>query len=431
MELRFRGTLKKVILRNSVFLGLIALIILCVLISASYTLHFTDNSLISGLEKAGLIENIGRVRDSLMLLRGFILLMIPLSIGLIITQVLKAGRGIDRMDKIIDMAQAIANGDLTQEDIKVTSRDSMGRLSDALNRMKHNLSNVTAELSRTINQLIYISQNLLVSSERVDTNTQKQLHDAIHVSNAIQTMSTVVQDVIKNAAIASDSVKQAANLAAEGSRVFSETINGMNKIAYCSDESATAIISLGRRSEQIDEIIRVINDIANQTNLLALNAAIEAARAGEQGRGFAVVADEVRKLAEKTTAATTEIGGMIKGIQDETKTAVEKMQVSRTEVEEETRLANKAGISLQQIKEAVQNITEMVQQIAAAAREQSSTSEDITANLHEITEKSKAYAEDIHTFHDISSKLSGLSQQLQNSVAKFKLSSDTHDSVSA
>jgi len=431
MGLQFRGTFKTVILRNSLFIGLIALIILYISISTSYTLQFTDNSLILRTEKAGLIDNINKIKDSLILLRGTILLTIPLSIGLIIAQVLKAGKGIDRMNKMIDMAQAIAEGDLTQEDIKATSNAAMGKLANALNRIKHSLYTVTAELSRTINQLIHLSQNLLVSSERIDANTQKYLHNTIGVRNAIQGINTVVQDIVKNASIASDSVRQASDLAAQGSSVFSETINGMNKISHYSDESAKTVMSLSMRSEQINEIIRVIDDIANQTNLLALNAAIEAARAGEQGRGFAVVADEVRKLAEKTTAATKEIGEMIKSIQEETKIVVESIQISREKVEEESALANKAGISLQHIDEMVQNVTEMVHQIAAAAKEQSTTSEDITANLHEISEISKTYTEDIHTFHDISNKLNGLSQQLLNSIAKFKLSTDAHNVVSA
>ena len=171
----------------------------------------------------------------------------------------------------------------------------------------------------------------------------------------------------------------------QGGKVVGETIEGMKRIADVVNKSAETVKELGKSSDQIGEIIGVIDDIADQTNLLALNAAIEAARAGEQGRGFAVVADEVRKLAERTTKATKEIAGMIKKIQSDTTGAVQSMEAGHEGGRARDRLADKAGTSLTEIVGVSQKVTDMVTQIAAASEEQSSASEQISKNVEAIS----------------------------------------------
>ena len=178
---------------------------------------------------------------------------------------------------------------------------------------------------------------------------------------------------------------------------------------------------LGKSSDQIGEIISVIDDIADQTNLLALNAAIEAARAGDQGRGFAVVADEVRKLAERTTKATKEIAGMIKKIQADTTGAVRSMEEGTTEVERGIKLADRAGTSLQEIVGVSQKLTDMVTQIAAAGEEQSSASEQISKNVEGISKVTGETAQGTQQIARAAEDLNRLTENLQQLVAAFKV----------
>jgi methyl-accepting chemotaxis protein len=207
----------------------------------------------------------------------------------------------------------------------------------------------------------------------------------------------------------------------KGGQVVSETIEGMSKISHSVNESSSTVEALGKRSEQIGEIVKVINDIAGQTNLLALNAAIEAARAGEQGRGFAVVADEVRKLAERTTSATHEIGDMITGIQDDTTKAVESMHAGTKEVEAGVILANQAGEALQEIVSSVQGVSDMVQHIATAAEEQSTTGDVISANVESVANITQQTAESATLSSNAASELNELAQELRNLVSGFQL----------
>jgi len=187
------------------------------------------------------------------------------------------------------------------------------------------------------------------------------------------------------------------------------------------NKSAETVKELGKSSDQIGEIIGVIDDIADQTNLLALNAAIEAARAGDQGRGFAVVADEVRKLAERTTKATKEIAGMIKKIQADTTGAVQSMEEGTSEVERGIRLADKAGASLQDIVGVSQKVTDMVTQIAAASEEQSSASEEISKNVEAISKVTGETAQGTQQIARAAEGLNRLTNTLQDLIGRFTL----------
>src|SRR3989338_7990828 len=195
----------------------------------------------------------------------------------------------------------------------------------------------------------------------------------------------------------------------------------MNDIASAVKESASVITRLGTRSNEIGEIIKVINDIADQTNLLALNAAIEAARAGEYGRGFAVVADEVRKLAKKTTKATKEIGGMINAIQDETGKAVASMGAVQKEVEEEVKIAKDAGSSLNEIVSNVDKLTGQIQQIAVASEEQSAATDTISRDIQDIANTTKETSASSTQIAEASNDLSKLAANLQGIVGQFKI----------
>jgi len=201
-----------------------------------------------------------------------------------------------------------------------------------------------------------------------------------------------------------------------------ETVAGMRKIAVVVGKSAETVKELGKSSDQIGEIVTVIDDIADQTNLLALNAAIEAARAGEQGRGFAVVADEVRKLAERTTKATKEIAGMIKKIQADTAGAVSSMQEGTRQVDQGIAMADKAGNSLKEIVQVSQKVTDMVMQIAAASEQQSSASEQISQNVEAISTVTGQTASSTQQIARAAEDLNSLTDNLQQLVGHFRLS---------
>ncbi|OGU00380.1 MAG: chemotaxis protein [Geobacteraceae bacterium GWC2_48_7] len=207
------------------------------------------------------------------------------------------------------------------------------------------------------------------------------------VATAMEEMSMTVNEVARNTTNASDSASLVFDNAHEGQKIVSQAVREMQKVAEIVRNSAVIVGSLGTKSEKISEIVNVINEIADQTNLLALNAAIEAARAGEQGRGFAVVADEVRRLAERTVLSTKQIGSMVAEIQNETKQAVESIELGKTEAEVSEKLSHKAEDSLGAIVQSIEDIRNVISQIATASEEQAATATVIAGNLEEISRK--------------------------------------------
>jgi len=221
--------------------------------------------------------------------------------------------------------------------------------------------------------------------------------------------------------LAAESSTKASDSAHSGAAVVKEAINGMERISGQVRAAAATVESLGSRSDQIGAIVGTIEDIADQTNLLALNAAIEAARAGEQGRGFAVVADEVRALAERTTKATREIGEMIKSIQNETRGAVAAMEEGVAEVEKGTIASVKSGEALEMIISQICDLTMQVNQIATASEEQTATTREITNSIHKISEIVHATSKGSSEIAEEASDLSRESVDLRKLVGQFRL----------
>jgi methyl-accepting chemotaxis protein len=234
-------------------------------------------------------------------------------------------------------------------------------------------------------------------------------------------MAATSNDIANNCSLAVDSANHASQTANNGAAIIQQTVAGMARIAAKVQDSARTLETLGGKSEQIGEIIGTIEDIADQTNLLALNAAIEAARAGEQGRGFAVVADEVRALAERTTRATREIGDMIKSIQAETRVAVAAMAEGVGEVEKGTADAARSGEALNEILAQVNDVTGQINQIATAAEEQTATTNEISGNMQRITDVVQETAGSSQQTAQAASHLSILAQDLQQIVDRFRL----------
>jgi methyl-accepting chemotaxis protein len=334
---------------------------------------------------------------------------------------------IQPMKKLLEAFKKQADGDLTQE-IHVKSKDEISQLTQTFNATNKKLSEVLSDVTVSSDSIAASAAQLAGSSQNIAVNASDQSSKSEQAASSMEELNSSFVDVARNTSVAADSAKQAAELATKGGEVVTKTINGMNRISSSVNEAATTVEALGRRSEQIGNIVQVINDIAGQTNLLALNAAIEAARAGEQGRGFAVVADEVRKLAERTTAATSEIADMIKGIQDDTGTAVTSMQGGTEEVEEGVQLANQAGEALQQIVDSVLSVTDMVQQISTAAEEQSSTGGEVTGNIESVANSAKQTADAVISSSEATQNLDTLAQQLKQLVSGFKLQNGKNSS---
>jgi methyl-accepting chemotaxis protein len=275
-------------------------------------------------------------------------------------------------------------------------------------------------ITGTANQVASASEQLSATVHQMTRRLDEQSNKSSQVATAATEMSQTVVDIAKNASNIATSSVDTLKIAQIGEKIVCDTVNEVQVISNTVAESSQLIKTLGERSQQIFEIVDVIKDIADQTNLLALNAAIEAARAGEQGRGFAVVADEVRKLAEKTSKATAEVGEMIGAIQSETGRAVTAMAESQTRVEKGVALSSDAGSALRKILDSVQGLQSMVQHIASATEEMSTVSESISADIEVIASVSKETNTSAIEIETASNNLARLSADLQEVTRKFK-----------
>jgi len=321
---------------------------------------------------------------------------------------------------LLAVARKIADGDLNVQ-IDHTSSDEIGELSESFRTMTQNLRTIISQVASTSNQVSSAAYQLHTTSELIATGAEQVAAQTTTVATAGEEISATSGDIAQNCQMAAEGAQRAAKAASDGAAVVERTVVVMGQIASKVQESAKTVESLGARSDQIGAIIGTIEDIADQTNLLALNAAIEAARAGEQGRGFAVVADEVRALAERTTRATKEIGVMIKAIQQETKGAVAAMEQGVTQVETGTVEAGKSGQALQEILQQINDVAMQVNQIATAAEEQTSTTSEISRNMMQITDVVQHTSQGAHESAAAAAQLNGNAEELQRLVKQFKL----------
>lgn len=292
-------------------------------------------------------------------------------------------------------------------------------IADSINTLSDSLTNVLSNISQMVNLTASISEQISSSTEEMAAGAQEQSVQTVEVASTVEEMTQTIISTAKNASQAAEASKKAGQVAREGGNVVEDTVGGMNRIAEFVEKASEKIQALGKNSEQIGEIVQVIDDIANQTNLLALNAAIEAARAGEQGRGFAVVADEVRKLAERTTKATKEISDMIKRIQDVTDNVVESMKEGSGEVETGKTLAQKAGSSLQEIIQSSDEVLDVVAQVASASEQQSATSEQISKSVESISKVTNESASGIQQIAGAADELNKMTVNLKGLISKF------------
>ncbi|QEM69475.1 methyl-accepting chemotaxis protein [Geobacter sp. FeAm09] len=315
---------------------------------------------------------------------------------------------------------ALGEGDLTVR-LNITANDEIGEAAGYFDRFVDKLQTVMLRVAGSTHDVASASAGLHDMAAQIAAGTEEVASQAAIVSTAGEEMAATSHDIADNCNAAAGNSHHASQLASNGSEVVMLTVGNMQQIAVRVHETARQVAGLGTRSDEIGAIVGTIEEIADQTNLLALNAAIEAARAGEQGRGFAVVADEVRALAERTTRATKEISEMIRVIQNETKLAVDSMEEGVREVEAGTVEASRSGSALQQILDQVNEVTGQINQIATAAEEQSSTSREISNNMHQITNVIQVTAQSAHRSTEAADKLSGLADELKGLVGQFRL----------
>lgn len=323
--------------------------------------------------------------------------------------------------QILKGMDKFANGDLTVQVNAEKDGDDVSLLFKGFNSSVSKIKELVLQITEAIAATASASNQISSSSEEMAAGAQEQSSQTSEVASAVEQMTATIFQTSKNVSQASQAAKQSSTTAESGGNVVRETISGIEKVSNVIGEASKIIEKLGSSSDKIGEIIQVIDDIADQTNLLALNAAIEAARAGEQGRGFAVVADEVRKLAERTTKATKEIADMIKQIQSETSVAVRSVNNGKDEAEKGRTLAVKAGESLSGIIHDSETVLNMVNQVAAASEEQSATSEQISRNIESINAVVQESAAGIQQIARASEDLNGLTNNLQGLINQFKV----------
>ena len=287
--------------------------------------------------------------------------------------------------RLTDMSNALAAGDLTIDHVELETNDDLGQLATSMNTLCDSLTDIVRSLQDSANQISSTTTQVAALANETHSGMGHQTQLVERCSAAIIELSSSAEEVAVKSKQAADHANASGESANEGSAVVDSTIKDMQKINEAVRAGSTSVSELGRRSEEIGQVIAVINDIADQTNLLALNAAIEAARAGEHGRGFAVVADEVRKLADRTTQATEEVEQSITAIRKDTARAVEQMQQGTECVNSGVEQASSAGESLSQIKTYAVDLSDMVNSIAAATNEQSAASSDVSRTIQEIT----------------------------------------------
>jgi methyl-accepting chemotaxis protein len=336
-------------------------------------------------------------------------------IGLLITRSINKG-----VDSLATAARKFSNGELNAR-ATLHSEDELGQVARVFNKMANDFSAVIEKIRRSTNEVTSASEMQSATADQITGLTRNQTEQATSVAESVEGLNTMVKDIVQKTSEIADAATHASDLASHGQVAVNEAVKSIQDISKTVHESSELIDQLGKRSVEIGEIVKVIQSIADQTNLLALNAAIEAARAGEQGRGFAVVADEVKKLAGRTTHATAEISEMIAAIQNDTSSAVNTMNRGSSQVAVGVARANSAGESLQQINQSVRKVSEMISQIAHSTLEESEETNAITNRIEMIADLAREVSGTIGQTSATSHNILDMAHNLQNEVAHFKL----------
>jgi len=329
--------------------------------------------------------------------------------------------------EFLTIVSQIARGDLTLRG-KVTN-DALGNVVDSVNYMLDNFAKVLERVRTAAIDVSTSANQILASSEAMAKGASQQDQEITNTSSAVEQLTVSMKQVSNNAEASAEAARRALDAAEQGNRAVRDTLEGMQRIRASVQATAKKIKSLGDRSLEISEIINVINDITEQTNLLALNAAIEAARAGEAGRGFAVVADEVRKLAEHSRTATKDIAALIKAIQAETNEAVVVMEEGTREVEVGARLADQAGKALEAISSVVRQSAELVQEISLASKQQVRGTEGVANAMQIISGITRQTSQGTRQTARTVEEMVKLSEQLNDALSQFRIQKTARDAA--
>ena len=321
--------------------------------------------------------------------------------------------------RLLDEMGALAEGDLT---VKATvTEDITGAIADSINFTVDELRRLVGTINETAVQVAASAQETQATAMHLAEAAEHQAQQITSASAQINEIASSIDDVSKNSAESADVAQRSVQIAAKGAEVVRQTIQGMDNIRDQIQETSKRIKRLGESSQEIGSIVELINDISEQTNILALNAAIQAASAGEAGRGFAVVADEVQRLAERASNATKRIEALVQTIQSDTNEAVSSMEQTTAEVVAGARLAEDAGLALGEIEKVSNDLADLIQNISQAARQQSTAATNITATMSVIQEITTQTSQGANQTAESIGNLAQLAADLRRSVADFKL----------
>ncbi len=348
---------------------------------------------------------------------GIIMTITALIGGVMIMVIRRISRSLNELGSAMDQIQS--SNDLSRR-VAVTANDEIGQIGHSFNQMIQSFQDIIQQVITNSRGVMQAAGKLSESSHHVAVSSQSQSEATASMAAAVEEVTTSIDHVAESSQETNNIARKAGELSAEGSEVVLGAAAEMSKIAESVNQSSQFIQKLGEHSNQISAIVNVIKEIADQTNLLALNAAIEAARAGEQGRGFAVVADEVRKLAERTARSTEEITAMIGSIQSGTHHAVESMQEGSARVTEGVAMANRAGDSMTQIRDGANQVISAVSDISSALREQSAASNQVAQNVERIARMTEENSMAANEIAGEAQQLESLAGALESAVSRFK-----------
>ena len=332
-----------------------------------------------------------------------------------------------QIEKLLQEVSAVGDGDLRVQ-AEVTP-DTLGVLADSFNYMIEELAKVVGRVQATAMQVTNATRRILDRSDELAQASSTQVEQISQTTEAVEALAIFIQNVARNAQLSAEAAQDALHNADAGQQAVRQSIDGMMVIRENVQETSKKIKRLGERSNEIGEIVRIIEDIADQTNLLALNAAIQSAMAGEHGRGFAVVADEIRLLAERSTESTKRIATLVKSIQGDTFEAVVAMEDSTQEVVKGSQLADEAGRALNSIYTAVERQAQMIETIAHAANGQAQVSENVAVAMGQISEITRQTNSGTQEAAMSVSYLAELADQLRASVSTFRLPDQANEMV--